>query len=393
MEEKIDIHDSEHEYKLAIENLKNDNKISEKNKKFILNYLEASAIGRTAKKNSRKKQTGTRARLRSLYLLKIPARYFKKDFDALTMKDMENLIRDINNNNIKKSFLGSHSKIYSGVTKTNIKIAFIHCLRWVLKDSKRFYELTDWIETITPKVETLALSEEDIIRLMQSATNTKTKFLIGFLFNCGCRIEEFMNIRMSDLTLVKDNPQYYTVVLREEFSKTKGRTVPLNWKGMTKLIEEYLAIHEDKNNSNAVLFPSTYDSVRICLSRLGKKVLNKRVYPHLFRHSSATYDANKLNRYQLCYKYGWSFSSDQPDRYIDRAKINTKEIAQHYQKELQEDIMKELTILKEQNQSLRDSDKLFAEKMIQLLEIMKDNKLAVKLISRVDKEKLKQLFN
>jgi len=48
----------------------------------------------------------------------------------------------------------------------------------------------------------------------------------------------------------------------------------------------------------------------------------------MLRHSSATYWAAKLNRYQLCAKYGWAFSSDMPDRYIERKGIIFDQIAE-----------------------------------------------------------------
>jgi len=35
-----------------------------------------------------------------------------------------------------------------------------------------------------------------------------------------------------------------------------------------------------------------------------------------------------MNRYQLCAKYGWAFSSDMPDRYIKRKGIIFKKIAE-----------------------------------------------------------------
>ena len=46
------------------------------------------------------------------------------------------------------------------------------------------------------------------------------------------------------------------------------------------------------------------------------------------RHSSATYLAPKMNRYQLCAKYGWAFSSNMPDRYIERKGIIFDQIAE-----------------------------------------------------------------
>jgi seryl-tRNA synthetase len=48
----------------------------------------------------------------------------------------------------------------------------------------------------------------------------------------------------------------------------------------------------------------------------------------MLRHSSATYWAPKMNRYQLCAKYGWTFSSDMPDRYIERKGVIFNQIAE-----------------------------------------------------------------
>lgn len=369
--EKIDIHNSQKNYSKALEKLDKEKKISKKNKELIKDFLEASAIGRTARRNSRKKEVGLRARIKNLYLMKVAAKGVKKDFDTLSMKDIEKFIKDLNENKIKKEFHNEKEPYYSGETKTNIKKAFIRLLRWIHNGNKKFHDLTDWIETITPKKEIPALSEKDILLMIKSCNTIKQKFLIAFLFNSGARIEEFLNIRIGDLTLIKEDPKYYTVSLKEEFSKTKGRTIPLNWKGMTDLIEEWLELHPNKDDLNAPLYPSTYDGARVIVGRIGKKALGKHVYPHLIRHSSATYDANTLNRYQLCYKYGWAFSSPQPDRYIDRAKITAKEIAKEYQKELREELEKRLESVEEQNKILRDSDSVFAEKIILLTNILK----------------------
>jgi hypothetical protein len=52
-----------------------------------------------------------------------------------------------------------------------------------------------------------------------------------------------------------------------------------------------------------------YDAARMLLHRLGRRVLNRSIHYHLFRHSSATYYADKMNRQQLCIRYSWAFSS------------------------------------------------------------------------------------
>jgi hypothetical protein len=74
------------------------------------------------------------------------------------------------------------------------------------------------------------------------------------------------------------------------------------------------------------IFHNTYDAMRMFLARLGRKVLKRRVHPHLFRHSSATHYATKLNRQELCYRYGWRFSSNMPDVYISRAGMENREL-------------------------------------------------------------------
>jgi hypothetical protein len=49
---------------------------------------------------------------------------------------------------------------------------------------------------------------------------------------------------------------------------------------------------------------------------LGHRVIGRPLRYHLFRHSSATYSATRLNRQELCYRYGWRFRSNMPDIYI-----------------------------------------------------------------------------
>lgn len=82
------------------------------------------------------------------------------------------------------------------------------------------------------------------------------------------------------------------------------------------------------SHTEAQLFPLKYRSLSREVKVLAQKVLKKHVNLHMLRHSSATYWAPKMNRYQLCAKYGWAFSSDMPDRYIERKGIIFEQIAE-----------------------------------------------------------------
>jgi len=52
--------------------------------------------------------------------------------------------------------------------------------------------------------------------------------------------------------------------------------------------------------------------------------LKRNIYYHLFPHSSATDYAAKLNRQELCHRYGWKFSSPMRDICISRAGMESK---------------------------------------------------------------------
>jgi len=385
--EKIDIHNSEETYQKSVATLKTDKEISEMNKKLIIDFLKDASVGKTARKGAKRRQVNVRARMKNLYLLKSVARFMQKDFDKFSVNDMEKMVRALNDN----KFLSYTGKRYSEQSKSNIKKTFMQFLRWLYNDGRKARELTDWIDTSYKKREKPFLRETEVESVVRKANTLKQKILFSFLFDCGCRIEEFLNIRISDVVRVASDPPYYKVLIREEFSKTRGRNVSLFWRYSTDLIEQWLEELEDKSAS-AQFFPSTYDGVRVLLTKIGKRILKRHITPHMMRHSSATYYASRLNRQQLCIRYGWAFSSGMPDVYIQRAGVDDERYAEEVKKERFEELSTEIIKLKESNKALKDSDRLFAEKFMELLEVLKNNKNASKLIVKKDMEKLKELF-
>jgi hypothetical protein len=81
----------------------------------------------------------------------------------------------------------------------------------------------------------------------------------------------------------------------------------------------------------------------------------------LLRHSSATFYANKLrNRFQMCYRYGWTMSSKQVDRYIDREGLFEHETAETvksdevgFAQRQSRELAEELILLREAHGKLR----------------------------------------
>lgn len=342
--EKISIHNRNLKSRLI--NIEKNSSISKEEKKQVKEYLRLSSIGKI---NLRNKISDTRL-LKYLDLLIIPLTYFKKDIDKITVREMETFIQDLEKDTLKKKNDGC----YSEATKVDIKRIFMSYLKWRIKDSLKYQELTNWIDCSLKKKTPEYLKESEVVKLFNACTTAKQRFLISVLFDAGCRAEELLNIRHEDITEPSQNFSYYKIHFKEEYSKSSGRTIGLYWNHSTGAITDYLS-EKKRANPTAPILDDTYDAIRVFISRLGRRVLNKRVHMHLFRHSSATFYAPKMNRQQLCIRYGWKFTSDMPDVYISRAGLEEEEIQEKIHNTNLERLEKENQELQTQFHLLREN--------------------------------------
>lgn len=283
--------------------------------KHINHFLKLLSLGEINKGKS----VGERRQTKYIYLLSIFFSYLKKrPLLTFTKKNMQEFIDKLNKNKVCKL----NKTPYSDSTKQDIKIALRTYLKWRLPN--KYAQLTDWFDTRLKRTTPEYLSESEIEKLYNACSTVSDKFLVCVLFDVGLRAEEFLNIRFEDVIDPTDAFPYYKIDVKEEYSKTDGRTVGLYWKHSTKIVREYLAQCDKK--ANEPVYKKDYDAIRMFLTRLGQRILKKRVHFHLFRKSSATYYAPKLNRQQLCIRYGWKFSSDMPDIYIKRAGIDEEQV-------------------------------------------------------------------
>lgn len=317
--EFIDIHNVNQEFETSVERLKNDKIIIPKNREFILKFIEDARKGKTIK-NKAKKKIGVARCSKYISELKRLSEWFGKPFDKITVEDVERVIENLEEDKVKTKT--AIARNYSEKMKLDFKKDLKKFLKWLFGENEKYFAMTGWIDTYEKISEVPALTREEVEQMV-NACKIREKALLMVLFDSGARIGELLNVRIGDLTK-KDEENYY--MIRIKHSKTKPRTisVPL----CMQYLDSWLVIHPGKHNPNAALFPMRYDAVRIFLTRIGKQVLKKTVYPHLLRHSSVTYYCHKLNQYQLCYRYGWSMSSKQPARYIDREGINEQQTAE-----------------------------------------------------------------
>ncbi len=297
--------------------------ILESVKKEIKQFLSDLGSGKVNKGV----QISQRTQVKYISLLKSPLLYFNKPIDKITKKNLEDYDKALSTDKL----IAEKKKPFSFNMKKDIRIALRVLLKWKHGEAKG-NELTDFFDTKEKKKTPDYLKEQEIEKLYKACKTDEERYIIAVLFDSGARAEEFINIRYEDVQLAEGKDNFIKITLKEEYSKTEGRTISLYWHKSEEAVTDFIRERIKQGiKSNEQVITMTYDAIRFFISRLSQRVLKKPLHLHLMRHSSATYYATKLNRQQLCYRYGWKFSSNMPDVYISRAGMNSKELDEKFE--------------------------------------------------------------
>lgn len=317
MNVKINVHEGNRNLNVALKRLE-DWKVPSELKRDIKEFIKQLGSGQV----NFGRKVNERTQVKYIDLLKTPLTYISMNTKEITLKDIEVFEKELTSGKI----FSMKGKPYTHSTQSNIKLSLKVFLKWSLGEEKS-RKLAGWLDTRDKKKTPDYLKESEVEKLYKNCKSAKERYLIAVLFDSGSRAEEFLNIRYEDVELPSREKNFVKLTLKEEYSKTKGRVISLYWKNSLDAVSDYIKEREIEGiKSQDVVFNSSYDAIRMFLNRLGKKVLTKDINPHLFRHSSATHYACKFNRQELCYRYGWAFSSDMPDVYISRAGMNSKDL-------------------------------------------------------------------
>jgi integrase len=310
-------------------------------KAALLRFLDDLALGKV----NRGKRISELRQWKYLDVLKPSLEFFRKPVSALTLKDVEKFERDLSSGTLHSN----RNQPYAHATKVDIRGALQVYLRWRIGEA-RADKLTGWLDTRALAKTPDFLKERDIEKLFRACKSARERFLIAILFDTGARATEFHNIRYEDVDIPTGEGNHVKVTLREEYSKTKGRTISLYWKLSLETVKEYLAERMAAGiKTDEPVYPVAYAASRKFLHRLGRKVLGRPIHYHLFRHSSATFYASQMNRQQLCIRYGWTFSSDMPDIYIARAGVDMEQLDEKFTGTKVESLKHELAQEREQS--------------------------------------------
>lgn len=347
----IDTANTQHRYAKALLYFQADKSISQRNKELLLAFLRDCALGKMGVRGRARKRLSPSSRLCYLRYLHPLMTYLGKDLDEVTQQDMEEFIEALETDQIRTRpvFIQGHPVVAGGEVlsdryKVDIKAGVRRFYKWLLGDNKDFPKLVEWIDTYAEAQEVPSLTETEVEALVDRARNPLERALVQVLFDGGLRLGELLNIRLKHVELKcykPTDPSERCFVVRVPFSKTLRRTVPLPMMATQKYLTIWLEEHPAKpailpdgttsaENVEVQLFPLTQSRAQGIVRRLGRRALGKRVYPHLLRHTSATYWSNKLPYFKFCKRFGWTMTSDMPRRYIDRAGVDDMEVAEIY---------------------------------------------------------------
>lgn len=173
-----------------------------------------------------------------------------------------------------------------------------------------------WIHSKAPKSKLKAsdlLAPAEVKKLISATPDLRLKALIDVCYECGLRVGEALQMHIGD------------VDVQEQYAglSVSGKTGPRLAYSIESLplLLQWLDQHPDRKNHDAWLWtddtePLSYDKARFKLLECRRKAkVPKRVFFHLFRHSSATRNAG-LGEPMLRTIYGWSKNSDEPNTYV-----------------------------------------------------------------------------
>lgn len=243
-----------------------------------------------------------------LYFLWKFAELVRKRFDRISRGDIENVLEYVENNG------------YSEWTKNDFKISMNVFFKWLERP-----ELTEWVPIANSNhcrkysMPDQMLSREERREILKRCKNIFEKSLIGVLAESGCRIGELLPLRIKNVVFDRYGAMLFIN------GKTGGR--PLRVIETARFLKRLILEHPKRTDPEAFVFmkrryhgnheyrPLNHKQVCTIFKRLGKG-FNKKLHPHLFRHSRATQLANFLTEQQLKVYFGWAQHSRMASIYV-----------------------------------------------------------------------------
>jgi integrase len=166
-----------------------------------------------------------------------------------------------------------------------------------------------------PKVHGYKLPEElitwdDLLALLASTVRLHDIAFLYCLWESGARIGELLSLQRKHVSY---DSQGAVLIVDGKTGMRRVRIIE-----SAPVLDEWISSGSLKPED--AIFPNTYRAYRKRLQVLAARAgIEKRIYPHLFRHSRATFLAGYLTDAQLCAYLGWTIGSAMPRIYVHLA--------------------------------------------------------------------------
>lgn len=298
----LDIHDYDKKFAGA-EAQVGTSTLSQRNKDLIFGFRDACLLH----------QVCGRVRLiRVMGALIMLANHLGKDFDQATREDLQRLLGS----------LMSRQPPYSPTSLATYKAILKRFMTWVLAPDT--FPTTNpvppavaWIASHVRKRDQKRLQRNDLLtpkeieHTIDRCHSPRDKALIAILWETGGRIAEIGNLALKHVTKI---PHGYTL----DVTGKTGQRSPIIVSSAPYLTT-WLANHPFRTTPEAPLWVHyryeqtpkqlKYDSIRyLLIEAFARAGVTKRIHPHIFRHSRATYVLAMaiMNESQAKAYFGWT---------------------------------------------------------------------------------------
>ena len=243
-----------------------------------------------------------------------------KDWDVVNSDDIDNLVYQVNtkysDNGQETHTTYDHKKI--------LKIFF----RWFKLGSRSKNDVGDPEETKRIKTKNVKnkivreqlLTDEDLVALVKNARNLRDKAMIAVAYESGVRPGELLSLRLKHVKV----DEYGAIISVDGKMGARNvrivKSVPtlMTWIDNHPFKEEpQYPLWVVQNKGTRYGYPLDSATWKKQLGDISRRAgLKKRVYPNLFRHTSATNSANYLTESQLRKRQGWTPDSKMPSVYV-----------------------------------------------------------------------------
>ncbi|VVB83624.1 Tyrosine recombinase XerA [uncultured archaeon] len=293
----MDIHNYKRRLERTLENIKNSKDISDNNKKTILKFHDSCfADGISVCKIER-----------YLYDLARFSQMLNKDFENVEKDDLLKVAGEI------------EKKEWSPNSKQTFKVMMKKFYKWLEGNGESYPEKIKWLKTNLKnnhkKLPDELINEEEIEKLIRFSNNIRDRTFISLLYETGCRIGELGSLTIKDISFDEFGAKLIVS------GKTGARIVRIV--NSAPYIQEWINNHPFNKNQNSYIWIKkngesiSYARLSSIIKKTAKRAgITKRIHPHLFRHSRASYLANYITESQMKNYLGWTQSSKMAGIYV-----------------------------------------------------------------------------